>query len=173
VLDTASAGGKAFTVTATDVAGNVTTTTVSYQVAAAPTPSLALRLEAGAITPAAGHNGSATALAGRWQLPAPSPMTCGENVTITIGSYTETLQGSRFKSVLGICTYVRPKSTASYASLVALDLRRGLFTIVASRATPTFAPFVNPVVIGLRIGNDSGTATSTFTRRGSAWLYTS
>jgi hypothetical protein len=166
-VDTSSTGGRTFTVTATDAAGNRATRNVAYTVET----SVGLQLVLGAITPASGRANASAVLVGRLGGGSSVRPRCGEPVTVGIGSFTETLPGSAFRSVLGICTYVRPRGATSFSGLVALDLRRGSFSVVATGPGPTFAPFVNPVRVELGIGALRASTTVTFVRHGAVWTY--
>ncbi|MEO8693425.1 MAG: carboxypeptidase-like regulatory domain-containing protein [Acidimicrobiales bacterium] len=165
-IDTTIIGkSRSFSVTATDAAGNLTTTSMTYRVDAP----LALRVDAGAILPAAGKRPTAVTLAGKWTATATPSMKCGDDVTITLGTFTETIAGARFKSVLGLCTYVKPNGATTFASLVVFDLRSGIFSIAAAGASPTFTPFVNPVNVGIALGNARGSVAVTFVKHGALW----
>jgi hypothetical protein len=161
------------TVVANNAAGPGDAVHVQGTPVAPPAPGLRVRLVAGAIAPATPKSDAGFAVAGTWTAPPSTSMRCGEPVTITVGALTETLPGSRFKSILGICTYVRPSKTASFSALVTLDLKRGAFAMAGEGRTPTFSPFVNPVAITLRVGDDTGSTANTFVRHGAVWTYPS
>jgi hypothetical protein len=167
LIDTATAGPHSFSVTATDTAGNRSTTTVAYAVEA---PAV-LQIVMGAIAPASGRARAGAVLAGRWSGASPGSLRCGDPVTVGIGSFTETLPGSSFRTVLGVCTYVRPRGSTTFSSVVALDLRKGTFSVLAGGPGPTFRPFVNPVRVALDVGGLHASTAVTFTRHGAVWTY--
>jgi hypothetical protein len=178
VLDPTSVSGASFEPTAASA-----TVTISNDDTAPPPPppppppgGLTLTVTAGSIMPKQGSLPSAVAARGTFALGAGTSLDCRtDTVTVTVGAITETVPGSRFVNLFGVCTYAAVPNATRYLALVTYRADGSAWAVAGTGTTPTFSPFANPVAVTLTIGNDTGSRSLTFVQhkvRGvTTWSY--
>jgi hypothetical protein len=129
-----------------------------------------LSVTAALVKPGTPKSPAVIGASGRLTLAAGRTLSCGQDVTVRFGALTETIPGSRITKVLGVCVYVRPKNGAFLLTFT-LDPKKGDWTLSGTGGTPSFAPFANPLAIGLTVGSVSASTTITLTRHGDTWTY--
>lgn len=127
---------------------------------------LTVALKAAAVTPATAKRQSAVAASGTFSLVSGATATCGDPVSLSVAGLNQTIAGSRFRTIAGVCTAV---STTGPFTLVAIDFKRGLWSVAGSGTAPTV--ITNPVAFALTIGDDTGSTTANLTQRGGIWRY--
>lgn len=101
------------------------------------------------------------ALAGRVTPVGAASIACGQAVTVGVGNglWSETIPGTAFRSVLGVCTYVRRAGGTGLVAGFTFDPRTGAWAGAGAGSRGALSNLVNPVQITLGIGSASGSAT--------------
>ncbi len=123
------------------------------------------------IRPEARRAGPLLAALGSLTPPRGAGLQCGQDVTVTVGSLSETVPGATFRSIHGVCTYVRPRSGRGFIANVAFYPKTGAWALGGIGPTPSAADLASAVPFRLTIGGSTGAESLSFVRRGEAWWY--
>ena len=165
----APAGSVTFSYHAND--GQVSSAPATVTVAVTTSPAATLSVDYVLIRPATARVPSLLAASGSLLATGASTLRCGDDVTVRIGSFSETIPGARFRLFLGLCVYARPANGSGFIVGFTFDPRRGTWTVAGGGTTPTFNPFTNPVTVSLSIGPSSASKAVSFVRHGDTWTF--
>ncbi|MGE0140712.1 MAG: right-handed parallel beta-helix repeat-containing protein [Ilumatobacteraceae bacterium] len=153
-------GAVSATYVATDAGGQESApATITVTVHAVVTPSMRLVVQS-AVFVTGPRVPAAFAIGGTFVPAAGSSVACGNEVTLSLGSvWSQTISGRRFTRLLGQCIYVRRSSSEGLLVSIVFDPRRGTWAAIGLGPRGALAGLSSPVDIGLRIGDDEGSAT--------------
>jgi hypothetical protein len=126
---------------------------------AAPAAGLSITVTVAHAQSAVGRRDGNLVLAGRFKTNG-GTVRCGENVVVSFGSWSTTLPGSGFRTILNQCVWAGRNPTGFIAAMT-MDLRLGTWAFAAAGPGVVFATSSGPVAVSLAIGEDGGSTTVT------------